>query len=703
MQEGKAAGRMGHAADRRWRSPDVGSVSLEAGRTEPHDGEVGVADSDRADGSRSVVTPVGAVRLNPVELANPALIEDPVFGKAGAGAYGGRGPRVEETHAAGRIDGTTGRWVRTGGGCVRWVQQQSEGADGQGDYLWRCVTCAEDDLVDDDGPSVEPIPYGSYSYLENDDGTVTLVAYEGDETHIQTPDQIDGKAVSALGASLFAGHAEIEEALVRGSVKVIDEHAFDGCTSLANVVLPDTLVSVGLLSFAKAGLKSLALPASVRRIGEKAFFHCKQLESVAFPQSLVEIGESAFAYSGLKNVFIPESVERLGFNAFDLTPAQARIGQGAIRIAEGNALYRTDGAGLYCKDELVELPGYVKEYEVAAGTRRIAPGACKRHPTLAHVSLPEGLVEIGDDAFCSNRALRVVDLPESLERIDERAFVDTSVSVLRISRNVTHIGADALLVQGEAQMSARTPLAGIDLDPENPVFYVQNGLLCERGTSPGGGDTCLLYVGPDAVVRIPDQVTTIAVMAFGAAMGVDELYVHDHVHSFCYGWLSMKEPIRIVHVDFGEPVDGCVHGDFPLPNLSTRFRYMTDMFTSRDGKTVFDFDYYDAWVTCSSSVAELAPAVYARMKNPVGMSEHSRDVYEGIFERKGPRICRYFAEHSNIEALEMLVDRGWVDMADIDSELDIAMRDGRPQATACLLEVKHRYAPTQPVGLDFSL
>ena len=87
----------------------------------------------------------------------------------------------------------------------------------------------------------------------------------------------------------------------------------------------------------------------------------------------------------------------------------------------------------------------------------------------------------------------------------------------------------------------------------------------------------------------------------------------------------------------------------------------------------------------------------------MGMSEHSRNVYEGIFERKGPRICRYFAEHSNIEALEMLVERNWVTMADIDSELDIAMRDGRPQATACLLEIKHRYAPSQPVGLDFSL
>ena len=649
-----------------------------------------------------VATPVGAIRLNPVERANPAFLEDPAFGRAASGAYGGRGPRIDENReAAGRIAGGAGRWVRTGGCGVRWVQQLSGDEGAEADLIWRCITVS--DAADEDADGPQPIAHGPYSYLENGDGTVTIVSYEADCPRVDIPESIDGMPVSTLGAALFSGRDELEFVSIPAPVRVIDEHAFDGCTSLASVELPGTLESIGMLAFAKSGLMSVELPSSLKRIGEKAFFHCKLLAAIDLPPSLNEIGECAFSYSGLQSVLVPASVERLGFNAFDLTPAQSNMGAGTIRIDSGNPSYRLDGAGLYCGDALIELPGYVKEYDVAPGTRRIAAGACKRHPTLSRVRLPEGLVEIGDDAFRSNRALCVVDLPESLVRIGARAFVDTSVSHLRIARNVTSIGEDALLVQGEAQMSARTPLSSISLAGDNPMYYLQNGMLCERGTSPGGGDTCLLYVGPDAVVRIPDQVTTIAVMAFGAAVGVDELYVHDHVHSFCYGWLSMKEAIRIVHVDFGEAVDGFTHGDFPLPNLSTRFRYMTDLFTSLDGKTVFDFEYYDAWVTCSSSVAELAPAVYERMLHPMGMSEHSRAVYEGIFERKGPRICRYFAEHSNIEALEMLVGRGWVDLADIDSELEIAMRDGRPQATACLLEIKHRYEPAQPAGLDFSL
>ena len=734
----EVTGRMAHAADRRWRSPDVESVSLDGfEETEPKgdapfgavcaadeggemehsmqeaaQGQDGFEDAGSQSSRAWESSLVDASRLSPAERMNPAFVADPASIKAERSAYGGRGPRYgeereDEGAAIAPITAGAGRWVRTGGCGVRWVSDEADPEVNDDEQYWRWVTTSIEQAGEPDvasGP--EPVTCGDFSYLENGDGTVTFVSYEGQGAHVDIPREADGMAVAVLGASLFANHAELES-ITLPPIRAIDDHAFDGCSALALIDLPETLEYIGMLAFAKAGLESLCIPPSVKYIGDKAFFHCKRLASVTLVPGLRVIGECAFSYSGVGRVYVPASVEMLGFNAFDLTPAQKHASEGMIQIDPENKRYRFDNAGLYCDDALVELIGYVSEYEVAPGTRRIAAGACKRHPTLSRVWLPEGLTTIDDDAFRSNRRLREVYLPESLVRVGARAFVDTSISRLRIVRNLTSIGEDALLVQGEAQMSAKTPLAQVDVDPLNPVYYIQNGLLCERDTSPGGGDTCLLYVGPDAVVRIPDQVTNIAVMAFGGAVGVDELYVHDHIHSFCYGWLSMKESLRCVHVDFGEPVNGCTHGDFPLPALSTRFRYMTDMFSSTGGKTVFDFEYYDAWVTCSGNVAEMAMAAYGRLKNPVGMSEYTRGVYEGIFERKGQRMCRYFAEHSQLDALEFLVDGGWIGLEEIESELEIALRDGRPQATACLLEMKHRLVPDETSGLagglDFSL
>lgn len=688
----EVAGRMEHAADRRWRFPD----------------EIPGENVEGLSPVRAWETSLGdAIRLNPIELANPAFTANPASVKAERGAHGGREPRMQDPiagEACANIAGSVGRWVRIGGCGVHWLPDDAEGVEQDKAQYWRWVTTTlgqAEELGGEAGP--EPIACEPFAYLENGDGTVTLVSYEGDAGEVNVPSTADGMPVTVIGASLFAGHIEIESVVLPGSITVIDEHAFDGCTSLAHIDLSESVERIGMLAFAKTGLTSLRVPPSVQSIGEKAFFHCKRLAAVELLPGLKIIGEMAFAYSGVRRAYVPASVVDLGFNAFDLTPAQKHVAGGTIQIDPQNRFYRFDGAGLYRADALVELIGYVSEYEVAVGTRCIQAGACKRHPSIAHVRLPEGLVEVGDDSFRSNRKLIFVDLPESLVRIGACAFVDTSVSSLRISANVTEIGENALLIQGESQVRSRSGISHIDLDERNPVFYMENGLLCERGASPDGGDACLLYVGPENVVRIPDEVTMIATMAFGGADGLDELFVHDHVRSFCHGWLSTAKSVPRVHVDFGCAVDGYTHGDFLLPSLSSRFRYPTSLFGSQDGKTYFDFDYYDSWVTCTTDIDEFAPAAFERLVHPMGMTERTRGLYERIFARKSARICRYFAEHGQIDALEMLVGEGLLDRSDIDLELDVAMRDGRGQATACLLEMKHRMEPAATDGIDFSL
>ena len=707
-------GRRAHIADRRWRQPDADEVPLK-GRDavrEPGGSEGGEGDEDCTRPSRRAweSTLGGSLRLSPAERANPAFATEQGAGEADT--YGDTGPRADAARTgiapagdgrAARTRSGTGRWVRTGGAAVRWYAEGSADAKPDDQRYWRWIATTVDYTGDAVPSGPEPVVCGAFGYLDNEDGTATLVSYEGQDSHVEVPPAVDGLTVSVLGAALFANHGEIESVALPDALRVVDDHAFDGCSSLAHIELPAGVERIGVLAFAKSGLSDIRIPASVGLIGEKAFFHCKHLARVELASGLRSIGEMAFAHSGLERVRVPASVTDLGFNAFDMTPAQKHAGDRAIEIDPANGRYRFDGAGLYCGDALVELVGYVAHYEVVLGTRRIQAGACKRHPALSHVHLPEGLVEIGDEAFCSNRRLVRVDLPESLERIGARAFADTSLSGLRIGPRVALIGSGALLVQGESQMKKRPCLGHVDLDPANLRFYIENGLLCERGASPDGGDVCLLYVGADNVVRIPDAVTMIAAMAFGSTDGVDELFVHDHVRSFCHGWLSTARTIPLVHVDFARPVDGYAHGDFLLPSLTSRFRYPTDLFSSSEGGTVFDFDYYDAWVTCTTDIEEFAPAAYGRLRHPMGMSAHTRGLYRGIFERKSARVCRYFAEHAQLDALEFLVDEGLVGLDDIESELDVAMRDGRGQATACLLEMRHRLQPGSAGGVDFSL
>lgn len=513
----------------------------------------------------------------------------------------------------------------------------------------------------------------------------------------------DGRALySKDGGALYRLVVPCERYEVAAGCALVEDRAFDSMACLRHVGLPEGLRRIGRLAFAKTGLAAVHLPASVEDVGAMAFYHCAKLTSVVLPSGLRSIGEEAFALSGLVRAALPASLEQLGFCAFDKTPAQKAVGQGALAIDPGNRHLDLDSwGGLYCHDVFVELIGQAAHYAVRPGTHALGAGSFKRHRTICAVDVPEGVFEVRAEAFKGCRRLVRVDLPRSLERIGERAFLDTALVTLRLSENVREIGDDALLVQGQNQLTPQTPLASIDLDERNPVFYLENGLLCERDGNKAGGDTCLLYVGPDHIVRIPDQVTKIANLAFCGADGVDELYVHDHLQSVCMGAFSTSRTIPRMHVEFPRPVDGYASGDFSVPSLSARYRSPSYLISTDDAGTCFDFEYYDSWVTHAVDVAEFAPAGLYRLTHPMSLDQRTKGLYEGIFARRSTSVCRFFAERGDLAALEALCERGLLPDDVVGQELEAAVHEGRAQATGCLLELRHRRLPAD--GIDFSL
>ena len=85
-----------------------------------------------------------------------------------------------------------------------------------------------------------------------------------------------------------------------------------------NTIIPGSVTTIGYGAFyGCSGLISVTIPNSVTTIGSYAFSCCSGLTSVTIPNSVTSIGQSTFSYcTGLTSVTIPNSVTAIGFDAF---------------------------------------------------------------------------------------------------------------------------------------------------------------------------------------------------------------------------------------------------------------------------------------------------------------------------------------------------------------------------------------------------
>jgi len=101
-------------------------------------------------------------------------------------------------------------------------------------------------------------------------------------------------------------------------VSTIEDSTFRGCTSLANVTIPNGVTSVGSSAFYNCtSLSNITIPNSVTSIGNSAFRICNNLTTITIPDSITSIGSDAFrSCSSLTTVTIPDSVNNIGSRAF---------------------------------------------------------------------------------------------------------------------------------------------------------------------------------------------------------------------------------------------------------------------------------------------------------------------------------------------------------------------------------------------------
>ena len=273
--------------------------------------------------------------------------------------------------------------------------------------------------------------------------------YEGQTLKYEVADGNEAM-VSKQQSERISGDVKIPENVKfkgeKYTVTSIGVSAFEYCTGLTSVTLPNSVTSIGGDAFYHCtGLTSVSLPNSVTSIGVYAFYECSGLTSITIPNSVTTIGKYAFRRcTGLTSVTLSNSVTEIGKYAFaDCENLKS------INVVKDNLHYCSENGVLFdnTKKRLIQCPCGIKgNYAIPDGVTTIEDGAFLVCAGLTSVTIPNSVTSIGGGTFAGCAGLTSVTIPNSVTKIDIDAFRECSVLTnVTIGNSITTIGTNAFL------------------------------------------------------------------------------------------------------------------------------------------------------------------------------------------------------------------------------------------------------------------
>ena len=401
-----------------------------------------------------------------------------------------------------------------------------------------------------------------------DDGTVIITKYAGNDTVFEIPSEIDGKKVTGIGNRAFQNSTSLTNATIPDGVTHIDECAFQGCSSLTDIALPDSLAIIDSYAFNNcamltsitipngvtriewatfygcSALTDLVLPDSVTYIGYKVFFDCPSLKTVTIPASVTDIGEYAFGYHDDDNWNLAK-IDGFKINYTKNTWGHYYAKQNGFSdepclVAELNEDGTTLKISKYAgNDTEYVIPSEIDGKKVTS----IGNDAFRGNTSLISVTIPGSIKDIGDNAFSDCSSLESVTISDGVERILYRAFYNcTSLKTVTVPASVTYIDNNAL---GYYSDDGGININKIDGFTINYTKYTHGHLYATANGFTDEGylyfnilddDTVEIkrYIGNDTVFEIPaeidgKQITSIGNYAFLDRKSLTSVTIPDSV------------------------------------------------------------------------------------------------------------------------------------------------------------------------------
>lgn len=260
---------------------------------------------------------------------------------------------------------------------------------------------------------------GSYPNFSHDSGlretveNIIIPKYYNDGVNGTYP-------VKHIAMEAFNWCSSLKSIRIPDTIETIGQWAFDNCYSLETITLPDNA------SFSPDAFDACPLLKEINISENNAYY--KNIDGVIYDRDMTRLHRSV-PLSGIKKLIVPSTVQtisRYAFNGSDIEEIILPNGLTTIdhRTFSGSAIKN------------INIP------ETVTTIKSSAFSGCKN---LTEITLPRTLTTLGESAFSQCRALKKITLPEGITTLAESMFSQcTSLQTIENIENITYFGTAAL-------------------------------------------------------------------------------------------------------------------------------------------------------------------------------------------------------------------------------------------------------------------